>query len=110
MIKISALNIRATFKGLAADLGKEAKQQADKINEKILSEIKEETPIDTGLARRSWEIRSKGLVTEIVNTTDYIQYLNQGSSKQAPKYFIEKVALKYGQPLGSIVEIQKESQ
>ena len=61
--------------------------------------------MDTGFAQSRWHSVEVGRVTVIINDSEYIQYLNQGSSQQAPAYFIESVALKYGRPLGSIVTV-----
>ena len=50
------------------------------------------TPVDTGFARSRWKYSSNlflpGGVLE--NDAPYIIYLNQGSSKQAPAFFIER--------------------
>lgn len=59
------------------------------------------TPVDTGKARSGWGvIKSKTIfgsqVGEIFNNVEYISYLNNGHSKQAPEFFIEKVLLKVG--------------
>lgn len=59
------------------------------------------TPVDTGEARSGWENENRtGLdgYTEsyISNEVDHIVYLNNGHSKQAPKYFIEQVLTKIG--------------
>jgi hypothetical protein len=106
MIKIKLVDVKKAFQDLKLQVDSEVEKQSSVINKKLLAELKEETPVDTGNARDSWEIRKINSVTEIRNTTDYIQYLNQGSSKQAPRYFVERTALKYGSPIGTIVEVQ----
>jgi hypothetical protein len=63
------------------------------------------TPIDTGLARRSWRVsQNSGLSCTIQNEVPYIDELNQGSSRQAPAHFVEAVALQYGKPQGLLVQ------
>jgi len=59
------------------------------------------TPVKTGKARRGWQSDNvkdidgySGAV--IVNDVEYISYLNNGSSKQAPAYFIEQVLIRIG--------------
>jgi len=60
--------------------------------------LRQVTPVDTGNARSRWRnnkfnfkfFRGAG-AGEIINDAEYIDYLNAGSSKQAPKYFIEQV-------------------
>jgi hypothetical protein len=56
------------------------------------------TPVKTGKARSGWvnekysaRMAFRAGVGVIKNDVEYIEYLNQGSSKQAPRYFIEKV-------------------
>jgi len=88
-------------------LKKEIEEKANiiaknKLN-KIVSDLKEATPVDTGFARDHWKLDKNS----ISNTTEYIQYLNQGTSKQAPEYFIEKTLLAQPgvRPSGTIVRL-----
>lgn len=41
---------------------------------------KDKTPVDTGNARRGWRQRGGN----VVNNTEYVSYLEDGHSKQAP--------------------------
>ncbi|MDB4378618.1 hypothetical protein N9Z41_02490 [bacterium] len=59
------------------------------------------TPIDTGEARSGWKSKkykdSYGFIGgSILNEVEHIVYLNNGHSKQAPRYFIEQVLTKIG--------------
>jgi len=75
-----------------------------KIEDKIdyaTATLKQVTPVDTGEARAGWKnLHYQGLdgYTEgkIFNPVDHIEHLNNGSSKQAPKYFIEQVLMTIG--------------
>lgn len=64
--------------------------------------LKQVTPVDTGEARRGWRTRkfrdaNDGLIDAVIeNKVKHISYLNNGHSKQAPKYFIEQVLMKIG--------------
>jgi len=63
--------------------------------------LKVVTPVDTGEARGGWENKTYMapdgyLDGTISNDVDHIVQLNKGSSKQAPKYFIEQVLMKIG--------------
>lgn len=69
----------------------------------IIHELAESTPVDTGLASKSWYSISRDGKVFIRNDVPYISRLNSGSSAQAPAYFVEKIALQYGKPVGSIV-------
>jgi len=51
--------------------------------------LKRTTPIDTGYARSRWTHRMENGVGIISNDAPYIGVLNEGHSKQAPKFFIE---------------------
>jgi len=68
-----------------------------------LDELIEATPIDTGRARRGWSVRFSGDKAILENDVAYVKLLNQGTSQQAPAYFIESIVLKYGKPSGSVV-------
>ena len=71
----------------------------------LMEELIQSTPIDTGRARASWDLE-KGAdgIFRIKNSVPYIKELNEGSSKQAPSHFIENIAIKYGKPIGTIVQ------
>lgn len=68
---------------------------------KLVDALKEATPVDTGNARDNWKIEGNSIVNEV----EYIEYLNQGSSVQAPQNFIEKTLLTQEgvSPSGTIV-------
>lgn len=55
--------------------------------------LREVTPVDTGFARSRW-VNRKNIILPggvIENDAPYIVFLNQGSSRQAPAFFIERV-------------------
>lgn len=108
MIKLKVKNINKEFKELREKQKLQLTQQRDNTAKKLFQDLINVTPIDTGLAKASWSIKSKDKSIDITNSTDYIQYLNEGSSKQAPARFIETTALNYGKPLGNIVVIKPE--
>jgi hypothetical protein len=61
--------------------------------ERLVNQLKEVTPVDTGAARDSWRVVSSGNKSQITNDKDYVKELNAGSSKQAPSHFIEATIL-----------------
>jgi hypothetical protein len=83
-------------------ISKEVSIIKDKKIQKLLSELKQATPVDTGKARDGWYFTG----SSIRNDVEYIDELNQGTSKQAPAYFIEKTVLAQTgiKPLGVIVK------
>lgn len=104
--KISIKNIEKEFEKILQKRNESVSLQSLKTVSKLKEELVNNTPVDTGLAKSSWIIVKENQNHNIENNVDYIQYLNQGSSKQAPAYFIESIALKYGVPAGSIVQIK----
>jgi hypothetical protein len=105
---ISVKGIEREFAKLLQSRDFESKKQARIEVSNMVSELRQQTPVDTGLARASWKSSESDKYFLVENTTDYIQYLNEGSSKQAPARFIESTALKYGNPIGTIVDIKGE--
>jgi hypothetical protein len=83
-------------------ISKEVSIIKDKKIQKLLSELEQATPVDTGKARDGWYFTG----SSIRNDVEYIDELNQGTSKQAPAYFIEKTVLAQTgiKPLGVIVK------
>lgn len=78
---------------------------------KVLRELKEVTPKDTGRAASSWSLsehsamvlgKPKGKKFVLYNSVPYIKSLNMGHSKQAPPRFIEKTLAKHGLKGGAI--------
>ncbi len=83
---IILLKLKAKLKPIKLDIGKVEK----KIKEDLIVSLKEATPVDTGNARDGWKLEND----KIVNDVEYISQLNNGSSEQAPQFFIEKVVLR----------------
>lgn len=105
-MKIRIKGINDVFSKLSIELSKAEGVNLRKEASKMIADLEAATPVDTGLARDSWKLDDQGKRVIISNDTPYIQYLNEGSSKQAPSHFVEKIALKYGTPLGAITESQ----
>jgi hypothetical protein len=61
----------------------------NKVKNDLLERLRRATPVDTGHARDSWKMTENG----IINDAEYISDLNNGSSKQAPPFFVEKEIL-----------------
>ena len=100
--------IEEEFRKLDGDLEKELELHLRAKSIEMVKNLQEVTPVDTGLARDSWTLQQMSKTkAEISNLVPYIEELNAGSSTQAPAYFVEKVALKYGRPEGTIVQILK---
>ena len=87
--------------GFLEEVNQEVERLAQEERLKLLEELRANTPLETGAAREAWRLEGKSLV----NTKDYIDKLNRGSSKQAPSHFIEKTLLSHPgvTPSGTIV-------
>jgi len=87
MIKIKG--VKETLKEI--QIAVEAKKNFHRKLEiaKTIKELKQVTPIDTGEARDGWIATDHS----IENDVEHVKNLNEGSSKQAPAYFIEKTIL-----------------
>lgn len=105
MIKISLTGIETEFEKIKKAFNSKSKSIVKEKANKIVKDLKAATPVDTGFARDHWVVNENN---EIVNTAPYIENLNAGSSKQAPKYFVEKTCLEHGRAVGAIVEINPE--
>lgn len=50
------------------------------------------TPVDTGLAKRSWHYRSTSPISgKVYNSTDYIHFVDEGTARIRPRRFTAKV-------------------
>jgi hypothetical protein len=93
-------------------LSKRIKEEVEeKFKEKItklVEDLKEATPIDTGLAKNSWSLEyKKDSTASIANSQEYIEYLNKGSSQQAPRYFIERTIMNNGFKVKELITTKK---
>ena len=51
----------------------------------IFKGVKKLTPVDTGRAKRGWRMLRRRFGMIVINNVPYINYLDQGSSKKAPR-------------------------
>jgi hypothetical protein len=83
----------ALKKQIEADFEQQFKQKTTK----LVRDLEDATPVDTGLARDSWSIEFDSKNNAIIkNSQDYVEILNRGTSKQAPRFFIETAILNNG--------------
>lgn len=96
LISMEVVNFKEELKRIE----KEALEIAEaEISEKVefaTSQLRVVTPVDTGEARSGW-VSAKTLGGHVIeNEVEHIVYLNNGHSKQAPRYFIEQVLTTIG--------------
>ena len=113
---ITVINLRSSINNLQKDIDKEVEKQLRAKSLKAFADVKLMTPVDTGQARNSWYIgytekyfdgegsssnitiltpKDKPQEIIVTNGVTYIQFLNNGHSKQAPMKFIESAFRKY---------------
>lgn len=66
------------------------KKELDFLQNTYQTEVKKRTPIDKGRARRGWNKRSQGKDRIVENKVPYIERLEGGYSKQAPRGFVKQ--------------------
>jgi len=94
--------MKVRLKGdLLAEFKTATEQASKKVLNNCIAALQGATPVDTGEARDGWHLEGKN----IVNNVEHIQFLNEGSSEQAPSHFIERTLLsqKGIRPSGTIV-------
>jgi hypothetical protein len=113
---ITVINLNSSIANLNRDVDKEIEKELRARSLKAFADVKLMTPVDTGQARNSWYIgyteryfdgegsssnitiitpKDKPQEIIVTNGVTYIQFLNNGHSKQAPIKFIESAFRKY---------------
>ena len=75
---------------ILARLRQEIDQFSQFVADTFRSEVVPRTPIDTGRARRGWQQRQLGRQQIIENQVPYIDRLERGYSRQAPRGFVRQ--------------------
>ena len=112
MISLKIKNFKNELNNIKTKVKETSETEIRKECGKLLNELIEATPIDTGFAREQWRLVKSvdpKYFLEFQNSAPYIHYLNMGTSKQAPKYFIEKTVLKRAKPIGIVVQIDPDT-
>jgi len=97
--------INETFRSVTAQFTRIEKRRYERNVSAMIAELEAATPVDTGFAASRWESKGFFPSMRVENDASYIERLNQGSSKQAPAFFVERIALRFGKPLGSITTV-----
>ena len=105
-MKVIWKGIESTFAALNKQVNVLSEADTRRTIAAMLVMLKAKTPKDTGFASSRWKIAGLYPRFRVENDASYIEYLNWGSSKQAPAYFVESIALRFGKPLGAIVTVQ----
>ena len=90
-ISLDVVNFQEEMKRIEREVLELGNAETETLAEYATNQLRVVTPVDTGEARSGW---SQGKDVEgiyILNDVEHIIHLNNGHSKQAPKYFIEQV-------------------
>ncbi|CAB5224068.1 Bacteriophage HK97-gp10, putative tail-component [uncultured Caudovirales phage] len=83
--------MKAVFIGsntLVSDLKRELAQMVKDLGQTTLEEAKSKTPVKSGNARSKWTKTQSKDTFEVANRVPYIERLEAGASRQAPKGII----------------------
>jgi len=89
------IDLNASKTKVIDNLKKDIKEDVDELFEEFTQELRKKTPKDTGRASRGWKkvgkynSKSNRSSTIIKNRVPYIDPLEKGHSKQAPKGMID---------------------
>ena len=81
MFRTRVLNLNEVL----TSVEKSIKGVSTKLTNALLKEVRKNTPIRQGRARKGWRVERQGTNTKVVNRVPYIGTLERGRSKQAPR-------------------------
>jgi hypothetical protein len=89
-VRLDVINFQEEMRRVEEELLELADDEIETLAEFATKTLRIVTPVDTGEARSGWYLK-KGLDgLFIINDVEHIIHLNNGHSKQAPRYFIEQ--------------------
>ena len=83
-------NLIRTLKNSSNNFNDEANKTLNKISQKLVAKVKLKTPVDTGVLRRSWRVKSEGQLARIVyNNVHYAPHIEYGHRTRGGKSFVD---------------------
>jgi len=82
------IDIRVKFNSnkVIAELSNDVAQMVRQVSQDLFDTLKQKTPVRSGRARRGWRLQRQGkLRYKVANRVPYIDRLDEGYSKQAPR-------------------------
>ena len=100
-VSLELINFKQELKRIEEEVKALGNLEIEKRIDYAVDNLRVVTPVDTGEARSGWVSRKykdsdKLIEALIINEVEHISVLNNGHSKQAPRYFIEQVLTKIG--------------
>ena len=79
------INVKFKSKFEAKDLIRSVDRMLDQVKNKTYNTARSETPVRSGYAKSQWRKKDTSDGFSVSNAVDYIQFLDKGSSRQAPR-------------------------
>ena len=83
-------NFIKTLNNATNNFDEEASKRLNNISQKLVAKVKLKTPVDSGVLRRSWRVKSEGQLTRIVyNNVKYGPMVEYGHRTRSGKSFVD---------------------
>ena len=90
-MEIQGLNrIIRTLNNASNNFDEEASKRLNNVSQKLVAKVKLKTPVDSGVLRRSWRVKSEGQLAKIVyNNVEYGPMVEYGHRTRGGKSFVD---------------------
>ena len=79
-----------TLNNASNNFDEEASKRLNNVSQKLVAKVKLKTPVDSGVLRRSWRVKSEGQLVKIVyNNVKYAPYVEYGHRTRGGKSFVD---------------------
>ena len=83
-------NFIRTLNNASNNFDEEANKRLNNISQKLVAKVKLKTPVDSGVLRRSWRVKSEGQLAKIVyNNVKYGPMVEYGHRTRSGKSFVD---------------------
>ena len=83
-------NFIRTLNNASNNFDEEASKRLNNISQKLVAKVKLKTPVNSGVLRRSWRVKSEGQLAKIVyNNIKYGPHVEYGHRTKGGKSFVD---------------------
>ena len=83
-------NFIRTLNNASNNFDEEASKRLNNISQKLIKKVKLKTPVDSGVLRRSWRVKSEGQLAKIVyNNVKYGPHIEYGHRTRGGRSFVD---------------------
>ena len=83
-------NFIRTLNRASNNFDEEASKRLNNVSQKLVAKVKLKTPVDSGVLRRSWRVKSEGQLAKIVyNNVKYGPMVEYGHRTRSGKSFVD---------------------